>query len=65
MIHSVDTEEEDGGRKKKKKKKSDGDREKGKREAMRGAAVGSFLFGSVNLHTPHTHIFIQLLSQKA
>lgn len=32
---------------------------------MRGTAVGSFLFGSVNPHAPHTHIFIQLLRQKA
>lgn len=27
-------------------------------EAMRGTAVGSFLFGSVNAHVPH--IFVQL-----
>lgn len=34
-------------------------------DAMRGTAVGSFLFGSVNPHAPHTHIFIQLFSQNA
>lgn len=70
LIHP--DEKEDVGRKKK-----DGDRTgvKGEREvapprqlkAMRGTAVGSFLFGYVNPHAPHTHthIFIQLLSQKA
>lgn len=34
-------------------------------KAMRGTAVGSFLFGSVNPHAAHTHIFIQLLRRKA
>lgn len=58
LIHP--DEKEDVGRKKK-----DGDRNgvKGEREvapprqlkAMRGTAVGSFLFGYVNPHAPHTH----------
>lgn len=32
-------------------------------KAMRGTAVGSFLFGSVNPHAPHTHTHLYSIAQ--
>lgn len=61
LIHSDDAEEGEGNTERK-----DGDIERERKdrgrllpvEAMRGTAVGSFLFGSVSAHVPH--IFVQL-----